>query len=196
MSTRLSREEKKAQTRERLLDAAIDVFARHGYAGATLDDIAAEAGLTKGAVYSNFESKEDLFFALMARGLPADLTVLMDESRPLVDRVVDFALAGARMAQSRKARDYTSLELEFALLARRSPRARSLVRNIQESTRERLGAFLEEQAAREGRTLPMDGESFATVLLATLRGLLQQRLYDPKAISEDLIADTVRLLFA
>src|SRR3954465_1205221 len=57
---RLTREEKKAQTRERLLDAASTVFARKGFAATSIDEIAEVAGVTKGAVYSNFESKEDL----------------------------------------------------------------------------------------------------------------------------------------
>src|SRR5207237_7478801 len=57
---RLTRDEKKAQTRERLIDAASQVFARKGFAATSLDEVAETAGLTKGAVYSNFESKEDL----------------------------------------------------------------------------------------------------------------------------------------
>lgn len=195
MAIKLTRDEKKARTRERLLDAAIGVFAEHGYAGATLDAIAAEAGLTKGAVYSNFESKEDLFFALIDRGLGADLTVLADESRPLVERFVDFVSASVAVAESRRGRAYSALELEFALLAQRDERARALVREINQRTRERLGAFLDEQAAREGLALPMEGQAFATMLLGALRGILQQRAIDPEAVSEELVADAVRLLF-
>jgi AcrR family transcriptional regulator len=61
---RLSREESQVQTRARLLQAARAVFARRGYGGASVDEIAAEAGYSKGAVYSNFTSKEDLFLEL------------------------------------------------------------------------------------------------------------------------------------
>jgi len=61
---RLTREESQAHTRERLLHAARLVFARRGYQGASVDEIAAEAGYSKGAVYSNFESKEDLLLEL------------------------------------------------------------------------------------------------------------------------------------
>jgi AcrR family transcriptional regulator len=63
-----NREEKKAATREKLLEAAMRVFARHGYVATSVDEVAWEAGMTKGAVYSNFESKEDLFLALLAGG--------------------------------------------------------------------------------------------------------------------------------
>ena len=62
---RLTREESKARTRQELLRAASRLFLRNGFVATSLSDIAEEAGLTKGAVYSNFESKEDLFLALL-----------------------------------------------------------------------------------------------------------------------------------
>src|SRR4029453_6330670 len=62
---RLTREEKKARTRAQLIDAAAAVFARRGFVAASLDEVAEEAGLTKGAVYSNFNSKEELFEAVI-----------------------------------------------------------------------------------------------------------------------------------
>src|SRR4051795_6101133 len=65
VEARNRREIKQEQTRARLLEAAAAVFARRGYHVATLEDVAAEAGFTKGAVYSNFESKEALFLALV-----------------------------------------------------------------------------------------------------------------------------------
>src|SRR5258708_8791698 len=62
---RLTRAESHAQTRERLLLAARQVFARHGFGGASVDMIAAEAGYSKGAIYSNFETKEAILFELL-----------------------------------------------------------------------------------------------------------------------------------
>ena len=67
MQERLNRQERKSQTRERLIDAAAVVFARRGFEAASLDEVAAAAGYTKGAVYSNFASKTDLFIALIER---------------------------------------------------------------------------------------------------------------------------------
>src|SRR5256885_16567377 len=78
MSKRLSRNERKAHTRAELIGAAARVFARSGYHGTTVDDVAEEAGFTKGAFYSNFESKEDVFVELVA------------------DRGRNWTLAGAR----------------------------------------------------------------------------------------------------
>src|SRR5688500_5424687 len=61
----LTPDRRRAMTREHLLEAAARIFSRDGFHGASLDDIAATAGFTKGAVYSNFKSKEDLLLALM-----------------------------------------------------------------------------------------------------------------------------------
>ena len=66
-TTRVTRSERKARTRDELLVAARKVFLRRGFHGATLEEIADEAGYTKGAVYSNFDSKEGLFLALYER---------------------------------------------------------------------------------------------------------------------------------
>src|SRR5688500_14063171 len=63
---RLTRQERQAATRERLIEAATRVFARRGYLAASVEEIADEAGFSHGAVYSNFTGKEDLFLAVYA----------------------------------------------------------------------------------------------------------------------------------
>src|SRR5438477_410803 len=63
--SRLTRDQRKAQTRERLLATATEILLHRGFHAATLEQIALEAGLTKGAVYSNFASKADLFLAVV-----------------------------------------------------------------------------------------------------------------------------------
>jgi AcrR family transcriptional regulator len=72
MKQRMSRKESQLQTRDLLLDAALKVFSRRGYHAASVEEIAAEAGFSKGAVYSNFSSKEDLFLALIDRRFEKD----------------------------------------------------------------------------------------------------------------------------
>ena len=64
MATRLTRPQQVERNRERVLDAAREVFTESGYVKATLDAIAARAGFSKGVVYSQFDSKADLFLAL------------------------------------------------------------------------------------------------------------------------------------
>src|SRR3954451_8366156 len=60
-------ERRRERTRAALVDAAADVFARRGFNGASLDEIAETAGFTRGAIYKHFTGKEDLFFAVCDR---------------------------------------------------------------------------------------------------------------------------------
>ena len=73
--------------RRRLLDAALEVFAERGFDTANLDQIAAAAGLSEGAIYSNFASKDDLFYAMMAE----QVSVRMESVRT----ALSIAAAGA-----------------------------------------------------------------------------------------------------
>ena len=84
---RLSRTESQALTRERLLAAARELFRRDGYATTSVERIAAAAGYSKGAVYSNFESKEAIFLAVLAAQGQASL----DELLAAIDRAPDGA---------------------------------------------------------------------------------------------------------
>ncbi len=85
--TTSTREEQREQTRERLIEAADELFRHDGFHPTTLDRIADSAGYTKGAVYSNFESKEDLFFAVYERR--ADAVVAAAEQALATPEPVD-----------------------------------------------------------------------------------------------------------
>ena len=65
--TRLTRAESRQRTRDQLIDSAAKVFAERGYHAASIDEIAEDAGFSKGAVYANFPTKEQLFLAVMDR---------------------------------------------------------------------------------------------------------------------------------
>src|SRR6202011_3737521 len=88
---RMTREQSKANTRERLLYAARAVFARSGFHGASVEEIASEAGFSTGALYSNFDGKEDLFLVLMEREID-------EQQREIADAV------SARSSVSERAR--------------------------------------------------------------------------------------------
>src|SRR5271170_5492909 len=116
---RLTRAQQQALTRERLLAAAEQVFARHGYGGASIDLISAEAGYSKGAVYSNFESKEAVFLEL--------LRLCMERDMPELQRIVN--LDPGKLSEELTAwletmhtdSDCPLLVTELQLHARRSP---------------------------------------------------------------------------
>jgi len=146
---RLTREESKARTRGELLRAASRLFLRNGFVATSLADIAEEAGLTKGAVYSNFESKEDLFLALLqewegkdwdgksAEPWPSEIDV------PSGASVTDKAHAWADHVKTSPAlRRHVGLFLELNSFALRNDRGRAWVHEHNEVFFERLGAEL------------------------------------------------------
>src|SRR4051794_22405278 len=119
------RSARKARTRAALLDAAARVYARRGFAGATLDEVAEEAGFTKGAVYAHFGSKDNLLLALMEEYVAAEVA----EQVALFDRAETTwkrPLAGSDryMAELDESPDLFRLLIEFWLLAQRDERLR------------------------------------------------------------------------
>ena len=80
---RMSRAQRKEMTRELLLDAAIEVFAEKGYHGASLDDVADAAGFTKGAVYSNFTGKAELFVTLWTSRFDSEIAAALEQAAPV-----------------------------------------------------------------------------------------------------------------
>jgi AcrR family transcriptional regulator len=168
-----------------LLDAAERVFARRGYRGASLDEIAEEAGFSKGAVYSNFASKEDLFLALLDRRrigpagsgrspTPDDLSRLAAPTKP-------------------EAWEWGLLTLEFFLYAAREPTVRERLAAAFEDQRAELAALLTDGRPTVGAGAFTPRE-LATVALALGTGLGVQAVLDPTAIPADLHARVIGAL--
>ena len=113
-------------TRQHLLDAAAIVFARDGFHGSTLDDVAATAGFTKGAVYSNFKSKDELFLALLDERIERQFAVTSEvlasgshETAEQLPRIRQLLRGGTFFWEEA----WTTLYLEFVLYSRRNPEA-------------------------------------------------------------------------
>jgi AcrR family transcriptional regulator len=117
----MTRETSKAMTRERLLDEARRLFRERGYAAASLEQIAEAAGVTKGAIYGHFSSKEDLLIsAIDATPTPAWATEINDQSLPLRERLADFSRTMAA-DEAFKDKAVLAMELEFLAALLRSP---------------------------------------------------------------------------
>ena len=99
---RLTREESRALTREKLLASAYEVMAREGYESASIDRIAEEAGFSKGAFYSNFESKEEIFLELLETHSLEDVREItgllgnVDDPQEMIEIISDWAESRAR----------------------------------------------------------------------------------------------------
>ena len=114
---RLSRQESRLQTQERLLMAAAIVFSRSGFYEASVEEIAEEAGFSKGAVYSNFTSKEELFIVLLDRHLAAELQsvkseLTQNERNTVVEEVLQTQ---SFIGELEKNRTWNMLTIEFFL---------------------------------------------------------------------------------
>ena len=113
--------ERTEQTRSRLLAAGRSLFARDGFEGAKLEEIASEAGYTRGALYANFESKEDLFIAMLEENIQERISYarkLLAKQHDLKKRIAAFRQLFMEKARERS---WTLLWLEFKLFALRHP---------------------------------------------------------------------------
>jgi AcrR family transcriptional regulator len=192
---RLTRDERRAQTRERLLDAAADVFNRLGYHGASLEAVAEAAGYTKGAVYSNFASKAELFVALAERrGTSANLEPTW--SAFLDMRIGDFIDGMSEMLRSQAARDeaWDVLTIELWLAAMRDPSLRTIVAHDYREMREEFGPVIERKLAEEGITTPFTAAELGSLVSAMGSGLILQYYLEPDAVDPELLPRALRRL--
>ena len=185
----MRQEERRAQTVERLLDAATDVFARVGFHAATVDQIAAAAGYTKGAVYGNFESTDSLFLALIDRHL-ADQFAQIDELMAPGPADLRDRLARASTRQQTANGSFGLLMLEFWAYAARNEHARSQLAARYAAIRERLAAAISDRDVEEGTTSRRPADA-ACLVLALDAGLFLQQMLDPAAAPPDLRADAI-----
>jgi AcrR family transcriptional regulator len=187
MPPKSSREQQKRRTRERLVDAAAAVFSERGYGAATLDDIADRAGLTKGAVYSNFENKTDLVLAVLNRRIDEPQLEIFDHVDPAEDLSDRFAHASKLLAEGFDTA-WFRLELECTVDALSDHRSLSKVQARDDAARSRLIKALGERQTIPNAMSNEDLETMATALIAVVNGAALQRLKDPTRMPDELIA--------
>jgi AcrR family transcriptional regulator len=171
-----------ASTRDRLLEAAAAVIARDGYQGARLADVAREAGLTTGAIYSNFRDKEELFLAAFERIQQLDQALLRGGAE-LSALVASAPAAIAHLAESSQLQ---ILNLELALLGARDEKVHALLkRDIERS----IAAV----AARLPSSLPQR-EARAALIISLLNGFALMRMMGGEAVTTELLPDELRRL--
>jgi AcrR family transcriptional regulator len=187
----LDRVPKAPGTRELLLDAAARVFARAGLAGATLDEVGAAAGMTKGAVYWHFATKAELFFALVqARaaqqldGMPerVEAALAMNDPKEGLSRILTLQLAGVKADPI-----FPRLFLEFVAESR-DPAIREQVSQVYRQSHA-ITADLTQNLRRQGRVSEkVEPEAFAVLWSALLDGLSLLSLVDPDRIDPESLA--------
>ncbi len=195
---RETRVEKQARTRAELIATAAKVFARRGYNGASVEEIAEEAGYSHGAVYSNFEGKADLFLAVFedymaerVRELAATQAALPPDA-PLEARA--RALADQWMERLARDRDSVVLHMEFIAHADRDPELARRFGTRSAAMREALSRYISQYQEEAGIEPALPADELALVLRALGIGLAVESLVSPDAVRDDLYGDFVELL--
>jgi AcrR family transcriptional regulator len=193
---RLTREQSKANTRERLLAAARSAFAESGFHGASVDEIASRAGFSTGALYSNFDGKEDLFLVLMEREIEEHSREI---ARAVAQRpsVSERATGGARqwMAMIEREPELLLLFMEFWAYGVRDASVRPKVAERFAQARQLLTKLIEDGLREFDLQLALPAEHLAIAVDALADGIARQKLADPEAVPDELMGTVLSLLF-
>jgi len=192
---RLSREERRADTRERLLGSALVVFAREGYEGASVEEIAEEAGFSTGAVYSSFGGKQELFFALLDRCLEEekrDIGEIFARNESL--EAVVAAIGRWKPGPLESAEQWRVLATEFWLHAVRDPHALALLAERHRVQRAAAARQLEGAYRRRDRRPPVEAGLLADAVIGLQIGMAMRAIVDPEAVPEGSYARVLGVL--
>ncbi len=195
---------RRAKTRERLLDAAYRQFCAHGIHGTSIEAITDDADFTRGAFYSNFASKEELFLALTERehqarleGLRSqftDVTALLGqaEGKPAPE-TIENAIADI-LASQPKGRQWCVLDAEFRLLAMRDPHVAGRYLQASQDFRRRLAELVDTAFATVGLRFVIDSLQLTGVLVDQFESAMQEAILSGAEDAEQAARDNVMRL--
>jgi AcrR family transcriptional regulator len=189
VAERWTQERRREHTRNLLLDAAKDVFARRGFEGASLEEIAEAAGYTRGAIYKHFGSKEELFLAVNKRYNESFLKSFVDSIDPATPvEELDLASLAKRWHEMQYSDPHDfALGIEFNLFVLRHPETMERVAKQRLELAQMIADFIDEQSERLGEIIHMKSLTLARLSLACSDGLQlaafldrgQDDLYEP-----------------
>jgi len=186
MAKRLTHAERKLQTRTDLVTSARQVFLKRGFHGASLDEIAESAGYSKGAVYSNFSGKDELFLAVFdahQERRARELTAIVFGEKHLQDAY--HAIAQSMSTANEQEPLWTPLLLEFWMHASRHEKLRSIVSERRERFLDITADLIDELGRRHGVEFALTTKEIARGSAALSRGIALERLLNP-GVSADL----------
>jgi AcrR family transcriptional regulator len=172
---RLTRQESRLETRTKLLESAAQLFAKGGYEGASVDLIAESAGYSKGAFYSNFESKEAIFLALLDTHKRREIEALAQ----LVAQDIPASelISLIRNAESSRISefDFGLLSAEFQLQACRDKTFAKTYAKLHRTHVDTMAGLITKLFAKLDRTPPSQPKDLADIIMALTTGLSLQR---------------------
>ncbi len=186
------------EARDELLSAALRVFARRGYREAGVDEIAAEAGYSKGALYWHFAGKEELLLALLDERIDVrmrGMVALLASAPPDRDMAIEASREFARrLSEDRQA---VLVEREYWSLAIRDPELRARYAERQAELRSALAGALSDRARHLGAPeLPIPADAVARIVMSIIGGLSVDELIEPGSVDPQLLGDALAVIYA
>ena len=193
----LSKQQLRTQeTQARLLNAAEEVFVREGFESAQLDEIAATAGRSKGAVYTHFKSKEDLFLALFEHRTRSYVEGLFESLRKCTSRRQSLETFRDFYVGVVHDRTWPILTLEFKLFALRHPESKERLRKAFEMSKSTGDVHMHEQLfGRLTRDKKADVELSLAALGPIVMGLILESHFEPEILSEKALRRILGRIF-
>jgi AcrR family transcriptional regulator len=194
-------ERRRQRTREALLDAAAVVFAQRGFQGASLDEIAATAGYTRGAIYKHFADKEDLLHEVCVRVNERSFAEIdeLPSTYASFERFDAAEIAEHWRSMNERDADVRIVMLEFLLHAARNPELRERARHFARANLALVTEYIRQRAVEVGEDLPLPAEDLAQIFANLADGFGQMSLIDPEGgrligVAIDLVLRGVRHL--
>jgi AcrR family transcriptional regulator len=174
------------------------VFAKRGYQQAGVDEIAAEAGYSKGALYWHFPGKEELLVALLEERIDApmrEMVALLESAPPDRDMSKEATREFARQLDEQ--REAILIDREYWSLAIRDPELRARYTQRQADLRRSLAKAIEARASHLGMPeLPMPAERVARIVMSIIGGLAVDELTEPGSVRPELLGGALALIYA
>jgi AcrR family transcriptional regulator len=191
---RLTRKQKQEQTRSCLMKSAARVFARRGLSGASIDEVAEDAGYTKGAFYANFKSKEELFLAMLdesfsERIAETEHAFATDESPPEQARHSAAHFAEAMRSDPEKSR----LSVEFAAQAMRSDAFRDELLTRFATLRSRMEAIFRRRMEDLGLQPVVSLDRMVLMVIAMADGWKMWHTLDPESVDDAMLEEMMEI---
>ena len=192
---RLTREESRAQTRERLLDAAMELFMKQGIDATSLEDVAETAGYSRGAFYSNFASKDELICEVVDREIQrgqGDMNAILGQDLPPMER-----LALIRSYYLNLGCDVENCMFWTAvrLYAMQNPNVRPRIAKLLSSHYGEIANYIRRVFEELGKEPPAPPEILAFSLLAQAMGLAISQMVDPDLITAEQFQQALSFCF-
>lgn len=194
---RLTHAERRLQTRERVLSAALEVFEEHGYAESSLEEIAERAGYTRKAIYSNFSGKGELLLEIMERRFQEHIDrveSIVGQGDSSARQAIDIGSVFSAYFSTERA--WEKLFHEFCSVASRDEeigvRFRPRVRDLKQA----LVRLVEEETRRNGIELTVPAERLVLGISALFSGISLEKLIDPEGTDDALFGETLALIAA